>query len=99
METGRTDRSDSVSRPYTYAGNDTAETQRIEFHGVSERQEQLDDIRPAREPKIQIWQQRILVPWVLCRYGGQKYKCDSGIYTKPVTRGFILRTDDDKGVS
>ena len=59
-----------VSRPCAYAAVDTAEVQRGERDGVSEREEQPDDIRQVCESEVQIREQGILVPRILCRYGG-----------------------------
>ena len=42
----------SVPGSYTYACIDTAEIQRVERDGVSEGEEQPDDIRPVRKPEV-----------------------------------------------
>lgn len=44
MEEDKDRRSGGVSGSRTYAGGDTAESIGIEFHGVLERKEQLNDL-------------------------------------------------------
>ena len=44
----------SDERPYPHAGQHTAKIQSVAIHGIPEGQEQLDDIRQAREPEIQV---------------------------------------------
>ena len=56
----------SMPRSYTHAAVDTAEVQRVERDGVSEGEEQPDDLRQVREPEVQVREQGILVPRVLC---------------------------------
>ena len=47
-------RSRSMSRPYSHANQHTAQAQCITNHGVSQREKQPNDIRPACEFKIQV---------------------------------------------
>ena len=45
------------------------EVQRIRSSRVSQREEQLNDIRPACESEVQVWESAFLVQRVLCGYG------------------------------
>lgn len=58
----------------TYADRDTAEDECFHIHGISERKEQLDDIRKVGKHEIQIQEQGILVPRVLCGYSRKEYQ-------------------------
>ena len=42
---GKDNRGRSVPGPYPYAGRDSAESGGVELHGVSEGEEQSDDLR------------------------------------------------------
>jgi putative transposase len=44
VERSQYNRSRSMPRPYTYASRDTTENECIKFYGISEREEQLDDL-------------------------------------------------------
>ena len=45
-----------------------AENERVIIHGVSEREECDDDFRETRKPKVQVWKQKFLGNWILCKY-------------------------------
>ena len=68
----RNHRSGAVQRPRTYAHQDSAEVQRIANHGISQRKEQSDDIRQARNPQVQVWEPTFLGARILCGYGRKK---------------------------
>ena len=52
MERSGNNRSGVMPRPCTYVGEDTAEIQCVDIHGVFEMKEYADDIRQACELKI-----------------------------------------------
>ena len=43
-----------------HTGKHTTEVQRVAIHGVSQREKRNDDIREAREPKVQIREPKFL---------------------------------------
>ena len=94
----RNNRGRSMSGPYTYARPDTAEYKRIGFHGISEGEKFANDLRPARESKVQVRQPKILVPGILRRYGRKKRKKDRRIYTKPISGRSSIRSNEYQGV-
>ena len=50
------------------------------------------------ESEIQIWEQHILVPGILCGYSGQECKEDSGVYPKSVKGRSGCGSDDTKRI-
>ena len=56
--------------PYTYAGEHTAEIQRVTDNGVPEGEELANDIRQARKSKVPVRQQAFLGGGILREYGG-----------------------------
>lgn len=61
-----------VSGSYPYAGKCAAVYKYSTVHGISQGKKHVDDIRQACELKIQVREQKFLVPRVLCRYGRAK---------------------------
>ena len=55
------------------------------FVGHLKRKEYINDIRKTCKSEVQIWKQTFLVSWILCRYGREKCKENTGIYSKSVT--------------
>ena len=45
----------------------------------------INDIRKTCKSEVQIWKQTFLVSRILCRYGREKCKENTGIYSKSVT--------------
>ena len=84
VERSRDHRMRDLSGPCAYTGGNTAEDQRIRIHGISERQEQHDDIPKIREHEICIPEPLILVQGILCRHGRQEHESDQGIHSEPV---------------
>ena len=76
MEEGENPRSRGMPRPCAYALGDPAQSKRIQFHGVSQREEQSDDLRKVPGIEIQVSEQGVLVPWVLRRHSREKCKKD-----------------------
>ena len=76
-----------LPRPHTHAGCDTAEDGRVGVHGVSEGEEQPDDIRQVREPEVQVWKQAVLVQRVLRGYCGAKQGRDREVHKEPADGG------------
>ena len=74
MEEGEDPRSGGMPRPCAYALGDTAQSKRIQFHGVSQREEQSNDLRKVPGIEIQVSEQGVLVPWVLRRHGRENAK-------------------------
>ena len=60
LEKSKDYRGRSMPGPCTYAFGNPAQSGGIEFHGVSERKEQSDDIRSARKFKVQVWKSPFL---------------------------------------
>lgn len=50
-----------MSRPHSYVGKHSTKFKCITVHGISERKEQLDDIRQTCKLEVQVWQQTLLV--------------------------------------
>ena len=48
------------ARPRPHAGQHTAQAERVVLYGVPEGQELAHDVRPAREPQVQVRQQEVL---------------------------------------
>jgi len=59
----------SDGRSYTPAVVNSAEAERIEFHGVLEREECVDDNRSACEFEVQVWEPALLVTGIQCEHG------------------------------
>ena len=74
MEEGENPRSRGMPRPCAYALGDTAQSKRIQFHGVSQREEQSNDLRKVPGIEIQVSEQGVLVPWVLRRHSRENAK-------------------------
>ena len=98
LETNQNNRGRSVSRPYPYAGRDTAQDECIKFCGISEREKQFVDTRKAWKFKIQIWKQKFLVQRILRRYSGQKCKSNKRIYPEPTKGRPDTRSNDIQGI-
>ena len=86
MEEGENPRSRGMPRPCAYALGDTAQSKRIQFHGVSQREEQSNDLRKVPGIEIQVSEQGVLVPWVLRRHSREKCKKDRGVHPSSVGR-------------
>ena len=86
MEEGEDPRSGGKPCPCAYALGDTAQSKRIQFHGVSQREEQSNDLRKVPGIEIQVSEQGVLVPWVLRRHGREKCKKDRGVHPSSVGR-------------
>ena len=61
-----------MSRSYSHANQHTAQVQCITNHGVSQREKQPNDIRPACELKIQVRRPAFLGKRVLCGHSRAK---------------------------
>lgn len=57
-----------MSGSYPYAGKCATVYKYSTVHGISQGKKHVDDIRQACELKIQVREQKFLVPRVLCRY-------------------------------
>ena len=66
MERGRNHRSRSMPRSYPYAVVDPAQEKCVRVHGISEREEQLDDLPKMGQHEIQVQESAILVQGLLC---------------------------------
>ena len=75
QEGHRDNRGRGVPRPHPHAAVDTAEVQRVERDGVSQGEEQPDDIRQVCESEVPLRQQGVLVPWIVCGYCGEEQGC------------------------
>ena len=60
----------------------SAEAECIGIYGVSEGEEQSDDIPAIWKHEVCISQQRILVQRILRRYGGQEYSGDTEVHSE-----------------
>ena len=69
-----------MSRPHTYVGQYTAEFERIAVCGISQRKEQLNDIRQTRESQIQIFDRHANLKY---KYGNRHFWC-RGYYVDTV---------------
>ena len=50
------------------------------------RKKQCNNIQQVCKYEIQISEQRVLVPWLLCRHGRKECKEDKGIHSEPTCR-------------
>ena len=57
-----------MSGSHTYAGKYPAQNERSGIHGISEREEQPDDISKMGKYEVCIPKSRILVQGILCEY-------------------------------
>ena len=62
-------RSRSMPRPYTYAGDYPTAHKYSTVYGISQGQKYIDDFRPTCEFKVQIRLKKFLVSRILCKYG------------------------------
>jgi len=90
---GRDHRSRMLPGPNPYAGKDSTEIQRFISHGISERENQSDDIRQARESEVQVRKQEFLAPRVLCRHSRKKCEEDPRVHPAPTGRRQNQRSD------
>ena len=60
------DRGGNMPGPYPHAGEYSAQNERCGVYGVSERQEQLDDLPKMGQHEIQVQESAILVQRLLC---------------------------------
>ena len=84
MERGGNHRRGSMPRPHPPVGKYPAKDKREQLHGVSEREKQPDDIPKVWKYEVCIQESRILVQRILCRYDGEKYKGNTGIYPESI---------------
>lgn len=87
MERREDSGSRGVPRSCSNAVGDTAETVRLKFHGISERQEQHNAVWAIRRVKVQVSKQRVLEQRVLCGYGGKEREPNCGVHQEPAERG------------
>ena len=87
MERREDSGSRGVPRSCSNAVGDTAETVRLKFHGISERQEQHNAVWAIRRVKVQVSKQRVLEQRVLCGYGGKEREPNCGVHQEPADRG------------
>ena len=73
-EGDRNYRSRTMQRSYTHAREYSPEVQCVPNHGVSQGKEQLNDLRPTRQSKVQVWQSAFLGQRVFRRYGRKEQK-------------------------
>ena len=71
-----------MPRPYTFAGEYTAEIQCIGIHGVFEREKQSDDISEVGQHEICVPKSRILVQGILCGHSGEEHSGDKELHIK-----------------
>ena len=69
-----------MPRPYTPAGEHTAEIQRIGIHGISEGKKQSDDISEVGQHEICVPKPRILVQRLLCGHSGEEHGGDKELH-------------------
>ena len=74
------------------------EVQCVPNHGVSQGKEQLNDLRPTRQSKVQVWQSAFLGQRVFRRYGRKEQKTNSGVHPKSVNIRSNSRPDQYKRV-
>ena len=67
------------------------------FMGVSEGQEQPDNIRQVRKPQVPLRKQAVLVPWLLCRHGRKEQGSDRKVHSEPADGGQNVRATGDEG--
>ena len=82
-EGNRNNRSGTMQRPHTYAREYSTEVQRIPNYGISQGQEQPNDIRPTRKSKVQVWQPTLLGQRVFRRYGRKEQEANTRVYSLP----------------
>ena len=68
MEGGRDHRREGDGGSYPSASVNSTKDECVEFHGISEGEECVDDLRPTCELEIQVWKPAFLVAGVLCEY-------------------------------
>ena len=87
VEGGGDSRGRGMCGPHPHAIGDTAEVQCIECDGLSQGEEQPDDLREVGEHEIQVSEPGVLVPRVLCGHGREEHREDKGIYNEPAEGG------------
>ena len=73
-----------MSRPYTHVGKYSSQNERFGIYGILKGEKQFNDISKMGEYEVCIPKQGILVQRVLCRYRGEEYESDKGIYRSPI---------------
>ena len=68
MERSGDHRGEGYGGSYPFAGKHTAEVKCVEFHGLPEGEECVDDLRSTSELKIQVWKPALLVAGLLCEH-------------------------------
>ena len=71
-----------------------SEVQRVPGNGVSEREEQSDDLRQAREFKVQVWEPALLGERILRGHGRKEQKASPGVHQEPIKRGRAGGSDE-----
>ena len=86
------------ARPHTHACTHTPEALRFELHGVSERQDEPDDFRRARQPQVQLRGEAFLVRGLLRQHRRAEQKDRSELHQKPRARGPDRGSSKPEGV-
>ena len=79
----------------SYVGGNPSKNLCCEFRGIFEREKLVANISEVGEHEIQISQQRVLVPWLLCRhchifYGRYLLVCQTSVALLLLKIGKIL---------
>ena len=80
-------RSGGMCRPHPYARKYSTASKCSTIHGISQGKKHANDIRSSRKSQIQVWEQALLVPWLLCRHGRKEQESNRGIHPQPARRG------------
>ncbi len=83
---------------HTHACTHAPEALRFELHGVSERQDEPDDIRRARQPQIQLWGQAFLVRGALRQHRRSQQADRRQLHQEPRARGPDRGSSKPEGV-
>ena len=86
------------ARPHTHACTHAPEALRLEPHGVSERQDEPDGFRRAREPEIQLRGQALLVRGLLRQHRRPEQEDGPELHQEPGARGPDRGSSKPEGV-
>ena len=75
-----------MPRPHPSAGGDTAQRERNRIQGISQREEQVFDLRQRWNSEIQIWESGLLVQRILRGYSKKKLEKGCRVYPEQAQR-------------
>ena len=85
LEENQDNKSRGMPGSSAYAGRKLAQSSSIKVHGITEEQEQSDDL--GKISGTELWESRVLVQRVLCRHRGKECTEDAGVNQASDGRG------------